>query len=264
MWSRTMPEDMGEFWTRIARWKISRLENDRLNWLQIVQRRMMEDAKAGRTTEDDFPRMTESVLEVLTVYRRFGMTPHELHDKQGIWLRRPGDRLVFRSLKAISMLMSRVRSAGLAERRKEAKTYICFINANGSSRLDYSRKKRAEMQAKKQKEKSRDEGLAFTLALNNWRISEIVDMQQKNELLTAVFGPPGFSNVYSHFGNVLLDMAYAINLLQNAIFLGNDSTLCDIAIEQGTSSLERFRKIQNALPCSTMLFWLFSRARKKR
>lgn len=124
------------------RTKIEELENLRLEYYLILERKILEGLRAGRTVDSrllDFSGMKERYLEALDVYGSFGLTPCELYEKRSVWLCRTGEKMGTSRIKTISMFLRRLHLNGLARRQKEGRTYRYFISMSGRRRLSYYR-----------------------------------------------------------------------------------------------------------------------------
>jgi len=127
-------------WSNLHRSKIQELEELRLEYNKILTERILKALRQGvpmEATLKSFPKMKERYLEALRVYGSFGLAPQELHEKRMTWLYCPKEKTALFRVKTVSMFLNRLCRSGLAERRREGRTYRYFITLSGRKRLNY-------------------------------------------------------------------------------------------------------------------------------
>jgi hypothetical protein len=128
-----------ELYKRLQRSKIQELEELRLEYNTILEKRIFEAFNKGTLVETllkSFPKTKERYLKALAAYGSFGLTPQELHEKRMIWLYCPSEGITPK-VKTISMFLNRLCRGGLAERKAEGRTYRYFITLSGRKRFNY-------------------------------------------------------------------------------------------------------------------------------
>ena len=126
--------------------EIKHLEQELLDIYIQREKQLLEVIKAGRSIDSQTDRsgMKEKYLKTLAIHGPIGLTPAELNTKTKkiAWLTRPGDDHRTVKDKTISMFLLRLYRHGLADRKKEKRTWRYFININGTERLRYYENKR--------------------------------------------------------------------------------------------------------------------------
>ena len=126
--------------------EIELLEQELLDIYIQREKQLLEVIRDGRSIDSliDTSGMKERYLKALAIHGPIGLTPVELNTKikKIAWLTRPGDDHRSIKDKTISMFLLRLYRHGLADRKKEKRTWRYFININGTKRLRYYENKR--------------------------------------------------------------------------------------------------------------------------
>jgi len=228
--------------------KIEELEILRLKYYSIVEKKMLDDLRAGRPVDPkflDFSGMKERYLEALEAYGSRGLTPHELYKARLSWLLRPLEKMGDVRVKTISTFLQRLCLDGLARREREGHTYRYFITDSGKKRLNYYRDRRERKKSEIDEQKSWDESL-FAMILSNMRtIEDIKDTDLRIEKLGPSFNP-SFSKTYSLLSEWIQYLLDCILFLQISIFIG-DKRLTELAINESSKCLDELQKTKNTI-----------------
>jgi hypothetical protein len=235
----------------LKEWKLESFHFDEL--LELIEK-WAKEARMEKEHEDDYPETSELILKALAIFKRHGLTPNELYDKYNFLLSGPYEKWNSHSYHAVSMLLIRACSNGLADRIRETKTYRYFINSNGESRLEYYRKKRIEKQKQKSQAKEFAREFASAIELGTQTVANTTHVQQAIEILAKRYSS-SFSEIYSLGGKMLVEIAGTMNLAQTAIHPGADSELRVKAMKQINERLEEMKTLQVILSMSIMTAW---------